>query len=98
MYYNNLPQEVIYHILSYTDAIKYRNGKYMNQISKTDKRYKLLLKIPRGIYLYKYTPPSFHIRINNKLDYIYVVYINNHFCKYVYVFNRGERSNYYLPK
>ena len=45
MIFNSLPQEIIHHILSYNDAIKHRNGKYMNQISKTDKRYELLLKI-----------------------------------------------------
>jgi hypothetical protein len=41
-----LPEDVVFHILSYNDKVKYRNGKYMNQISKSDKRYKLLLTIP----------------------------------------------------
>ena len=41
-----LPEDVVFHILSYNDSIKYRNGKYMNQICKDDKRYKLLLRIP----------------------------------------------------
>jgi hypothetical protein len=41
-----LPEDVVFHILSYNDRIKYRNGKYMNQISNDDKRYKLLLTIP----------------------------------------------------
>ena len=41
-----LPEDVVFHILSYNDRIKYRNGKYINQICKDDKRYKLLLRIP----------------------------------------------------
>jgi len=41
-----LPEDVIHYILSYNDTIKYRNGKYMDQICKKDKRYELLLKIP----------------------------------------------------
>jgi len=43
---SHLPQDIIHYILSYNGKIKYRNGKYMNQICKEDKRYKLLLKIP----------------------------------------------------
>lgn len=43
--YQFLPEDIIYYILSFNDRIKYRNGKYMNQISKTDKRYKILGRI-----------------------------------------------------
>lgn len=45
MIFSLLPYDVIHHILSYNNRIKYRNGKYMNQICN-DKRYKLLLRIP----------------------------------------------------
>lgn len=44
--FRHLPNEVIHHILSYSDVIKYRNGVYMNQIPKTDLRYSMIRKIP----------------------------------------------------
>ena len=37
--------DIVHYILSYNDTIKYRNGKYMNQICKTDKRYEILKRI-----------------------------------------------------
>lgn len=46
MLFSSLPQDVIHNILSYSDKIKYRNGKYMNQIRKNDVRYNLFLRIP----------------------------------------------------
>ena len=42
---NVLPLEIIHHILEYTGKIKYRNGKYMNQIATDDDRYKILQTI-----------------------------------------------------
>ena len=47
MLYSKLPIELIYHILLYTGIVKYRNGKYIDQIPKTDERYKLVNSIPR---------------------------------------------------
>jgi hypothetical protein len=43
----DLPLDLIYHILVYTGIVKYRNGKYIDQIPKTDERYQLLGTIPR---------------------------------------------------
>ena len=48
---NNLPLEIVSLILSYEGSIiKERNGKYINQISKTDSRYNMLLSIPKPHY------------------------------------------------
>ena len=44
MLLSNLPDDIIYHILSYGTVLKYRNGKYMNQISKTDSIYLILTR------------------------------------------------------
>ena len=65
MKYNLLPEDIVRNILSYNNKIKYRNGKYMNQICKTDERYKLLLKMQR---------------ISNDIynENVYGVYINCH--------------------
>jgi len=47
---NRFPQEIVHRILEYDGRIKYRHGKYMNQISKTDKRYEMLLNVPRRFH------------------------------------------------
>jgi len=38
----NLPEDIVRNILSYQGAIKYRAGKYMDQLSPNDPRYELL--------------------------------------------------------
>jgi hypothetical protein len=47
MIFSSLPLDVIHHILSYSDAIKWRNGKYMDKIPNTDIRYSMLTTIPK---------------------------------------------------
>jgi hypothetical protein len=41
-----LPLEIVHRILEYDGRIKYRNGKYMNQISPDDDRYAMLQNMP----------------------------------------------------
>lgn len=41
-----LPEEIVRHILSYGPEIKYRAGKYMNQLLPNDPRRGLLLTMP----------------------------------------------------
>ena len=62
-----LPEDVIIYILSYNGKIKYRSGKYMNQICKNDERYKLLLEIPP---------------INSNPDYENVYEMRNYYSMY----------------
>jgi hypothetical protein len=44
---NLLPLELVNRILEYDGRIKYRNGKYMNQIDSDDDRYKMLQQMPQ---------------------------------------------------
>ena len=44
---NLLPLDIIHHIIKYDGRIKYRNGKYINQIMHDDYRYKMLQSIPK---------------------------------------------------
>lgn len=50
--------DVVHDILTYTGALKLRNGKYMGQISPTDERYTLLRNIPRMILVQSGVPFS----------------------------------------
>jgi hypothetical protein len=47
--YSQLPLVLINKIINYTNVITYRDGKYIDKISKNDERYKLLEKISRPI-------------------------------------------------
>ena len=44
---NLLPLEIVHRILEYDGRIKYRHGKYMNQIAQDDDRYKMLKQMPQ---------------------------------------------------
>ena len=86
MLFSSLPIDIIHHILSYDETLKFRNGKYMGQISKTDKRYELLLKIPRNI-LYNVWPNYYYIlRVNDILTIKIYYYLEPRRYTYMYFF------------
>jgi hypothetical protein len=60
--YNNLPSDIVRYILAYDGRFKYRNGKYMTQISADDERYKLIKNIPE-IYYFPYDTHVYGPRI-----------------------------------
>ena len=43
---NQFPLEIVHRILEYDGRIKYRHGKYMNQLAQDDVRYQMLLTMP----------------------------------------------------
>ena len=86
MLFSSLPTDIIHHILSYIGTLKHRNGKYMSQISKSDKRYELLLKIPRKIC---YMPS-----ISTITDNYYYLYVNNFLTIYEIQYSYSQKPMY----
>lgn len=102
--FSELPVEIIDKILSYNGSIKYRNGKFMNQISKTDQRYHVLLTtIPKYYFCEQYD--TFGILI----DFIHpnIVDVKHNSVEYwrnkksLYIFYENKKIEYmyvrYLP-
>jgi len=73
----SLPIDIVRHILSYTGTLKLRNGKYMGQISTTDKRYKLLLNIQR---VFKNIVP----------DFCYILQVDKRLTIKIYILRHSE--------
>ena len=95
--FSSLPLDIVNHILSYNGTLKHRNGKYMGQISKTDKRYELLLKIPRTFY---YIWPNYYyiLRVNDILTIKIYYYLQPLRYTYIYFFYGKSNAPYYTPK
>ena len=93
----NQPHEydVLYHILSYTGIIKERNGKYMGQIPKTDKRYKLLRKIQRSFVRTCYNT-YYMLTVNRRLTIMVWENVYER-VKYTYIFRDGKYVTY-IPR
>ena len=81
---NQLPLDIIHHILEYNGRIKYRNGKYMNQIAQDDDRYKMLQTIPKIKPFYNN---------NNNFWTIFISINNNNINKSICIF---KSLSYYL--
>lgn len=66
MEFINLPNDIIILILSFGNEIKYRRGKFMNQLLKDDPRRERLKKIQRPIFL----PDFSHEYMDQNIHYI----------------------------
>ena len=49
--WHRLPSDLVDRVLAYDGTLRKRAGKYMNQLAKTDPRYRLLQTIPRTVYV-----------------------------------------------
>ena len=94
--FSSLPTDIIHHILSYDETLKMRNGKYMGRISKSDKRYELLLKISRKIYKI-YTNYGYFVKVNEFLKITIYLFFYSEPLEYDYNFI-GRTVITYLPK
>jgi len=88
-----LPDVLINKILDYSDLIVYRNGKYLNRILKTDRRYKTLSKIPRPI---ETKPNEYSLKLINRKKYEPRGYILNYIFskKYIHIKIRFVTVNF----
>jgi hypothetical protein len=58
-----LPLEIIIHILEYSNhGVKYRNGRFIDQIDKKDERYSLLYNLSKIETIFFYNNPFYYIR------------------------------------
>jgi hypothetical protein len=86
---NNLPLDVVKHILEFDERFVIRTGKIMKRICKDDYRKQLLLEIP----------PKVHFEIYN-LTYVFIP-INAHKQLYISYSDDGIRVTYpkiWVPK
>ena len=80
---NNLPLDIIYRILEYSGIVKNRNGKYMNQISHHDSRYKILENINVIRILPKCTGGwILNLKPINNSGYEKTIWFNKFMCSY----------------
>jgi hypothetical protein len=73
--FKKIPHEIVRYILLFDKKIRYRNGKYMDQIDVEDDRYYILYKIPSKLYdsIDQYT--YVNLCINQDKDYMLSYYM-----------------------
>ena len=90
--FKKLPLEIVIYILEYTNVIKYRNGKFMNQISKKDERYEKLSNLSLIECRYSGSQPWRYIR--NLGNYQAFLFINTarHIPRYEVTFHKKRQE------
>jgi hypothetical protein len=95
--YSKLPLEIIVYILKFDNAIRYRNGKFIDQINQRDGKYSLLNnfapieKCIVGNSIFKY------IRVVDKLYLSLYISRDNSTNKYTYTYAKKTEKNKVIP-
>jgi hypothetical protein len=93
--FKNTPIDIVIQILDYSGIMKYRYGKFMNQLQKNDIRYKMLENNSQfePVYLYDFsTKPIHYIRdLGKYFVKLQIVNIENT-SKFRYIFQRKREK------
>jgi hypothetical protein len=106
--WKQIPNDMLNRILSYSGVIKYRNGKYINQIPNDDNRYCILQTIPKihshySIFWYMSTSYTYNINkfyIEKSLssyegEPLISIIVNKYCCEYRFT-NQGFFYRYII--
>jgi hypothetical protein len=94
--FSKLPLELIEKIISYDGTLKYRYGRWMDQIPKEDIRYSLLQKFPPS-YVSDYGINSWRVSIYlsmNCKEESYPLFYNYHKMVFIYYDEEQEKLEY----
>ena len=97
---NRLPLEIVHRILEYDGRIKYRNGKYMNQIAQDDVRYQMLLTMPQIKPFPNYIQSWYMSIYGSNKQCFFEKYETLWFSEnpHIHVYNTNEICVYYFKK
>jgi hypothetical protein len=92
--FTQLPLDLVINVINFGNVIKYRNGKFMNQIDKADERYKILQNISPIKTQFLHDEPWRYIR--DLGDYYMFLYIDKSdviIPRYRYTFQKKRKEN-----
>jgi hypothetical protein len=92
--FTQLPLDLVINVINFGNVIKYRNGKFMNQIHENDERYKIIQNVSPIKIEFLYDKPWRYIR--DLGDYYMFLYIDKQdviMPRYRYTFQKKRKEN-----